>query len=200
MHGIDPLMARSNNHNRSAVVPSRRLAAMLNEGDTGGYCQVAQDWTGEVERQRSDSNHGPSGHCMDLTPATPLPNPSSPISRTNSQRKRPDSEYSVEADHRKREIQLDSVESFSKRKLLTRLLKTLRQTSTGFALFGAHQAWAVSQPSCFLRVAWQLDTGRVLQAQSPSFNQPNVLIEPELGRFRQMYSFAYHLGFHRRLN
>ncbi|KAG5447535.1 hypothetical protein CSKR_101305 [Clonorchis sinensis] len=73
--------------------------------------------------------------------------------------------------------------------LLIRLLNALRQSTNSFALFGAHQSanlltgrsvvrtpplpldfpclglgnLAVSQPSCFIRVAWQLGTERVLQ-------------------------------------
>ncbi|KAG5454525.1 hypothetical protein CSKR_104879 [Clonorchis sinensis] len=55
--------------------------------------------------------------------------------------------------------------------LFIRLLKVLRQPTTGFALLGAHQA------------------------QSPSFRQPYVLFETKLHEIGEIHSFANQFGF-----
>ncbi|KAG5453593.1 hypothetical protein CSKR_109546 [Clonorchis sinensis] len=57
--------------------------------------------------------------------------------------------------------------------LLMRLLLILRQPTTGFALFGAHQ----------------------VGAQFPSFRQPFVLLEAKLHELGEMHSFAHKFGF-----
>ncbi|KER27452.1 LOW QUALITY PROTEIN: hypothetical protein T265_13787 [Opisthorchis viverrini] len=57
--------------------------------------------------------------------------------------------------------------------LLIRLLKIRRQSTTGFALFGAHQA------------------------QSPGFRQPYLLLETKLHEINEIHSFANSIGFSR---
>ncbi|KER30346.1 hypothetical protein T265_03190 [Opisthorchis viverrini] len=72
--------------------------------------------------------------------------------------RRPCAAHSVACKHHEREIQLGSDESLEKpRKLLTRLPKTQRRPTTGFALLGAHQIGLFSRNTlicksiCFLR-------------------------------------------------
>ncbi|KER29246.1 hypothetical protein T265_04092 [Opisthorchis viverrini] len=57
--------------NRSAVEPFRCLAAMLPEGSTRAGILPGCPSLGEVERQRSGSNHGPSAPALATDSAVP---------------------------------------------------------------------------------------------------------------------------------
>ncbi|KAG5442810.1 hypothetical protein CSKR_112273, partial [Clonorchis sinensis] len=59
---------------------------------------------------------------------------------------------------------------FSQRELFTKLLKTLQQSTTSFALLGVHQA------------------------HSLSFRQTYIIIEPKLHEISEVHSFAYQFG------
>ncbi|KER28341.1 hypothetical protein T265_04801 [Opisthorchis viverrini] len=58
----------------------------------------------------------------------------------------------------------------------------------------------VTENSSTAHDGFRLSWGLIRWAQSPSFRQPYVLLEPKLDCFREIHSFANQLSFHERLN
>ncbi|KER32095.1 hypothetical protein T265_01721 [Opisthorchis viverrini] len=101
--------------------------------------------------------------------------------------------------------------SHDRRKLLTRLLKTLRQPTSGLVLLGAHQMDRVlsrmpgSPPVARPRVSCSPQRPLASAPVSGAVKRPDRLswngFQPQAKtRFREIHSFANQFGFHERLN